>query len=135
MKISWIRSYDNVKIFSLEFNSIQIFIHKSNKSATYLFKQNKKKWYGKITKYYNKYDKRLCSVFGATLFILYVDRISFYPKIWNPSLVLPILLDFLSANSVFAVFGWNVSTANYEGRLYRDCQPGCRKILKLLSFY
>ena len=39
-------------------------------------------------------------------------------KKWNISLNLPMVLDFLYANSVFEVFSWNVSTANYEGRLY-----------------
>ena len=38
---------------------------------------------------------------------------------WNVSPNLPMILVFLYANSRFAVFGRNVSTANYEGRLYR----------------
>ena len=45
-------------------------------------------------------------------------QLTFDSKYWNLSPNFPIVLDFLYANSAFAVFAWNVSTANYEGRLY-----------------
>ncbi len=40
--------------------------------------------------------------------------------LWNVTPNFPIVLDFLYANSRFAVFAQDVSTANYEGRLYRE---------------
>jgi len=44
--------------------------------------------------------------------------LTFSVEIQNLSPNLCFLLDFLYANSIFAVFGQNVSTANYEGHLY-----------------
>ncbi len=41
-----------------------------------------------------------------------------FHKIWNGTPVFWSLLDLVSAVLVFAVFSWNVTPANNEGRLY-----------------
>jgi hypothetical protein len=41
-----------------------------------------------------------------------------FHKIWNVTPVFRSLLDLVSAVLVFAVFSWNVTPANNEGRLY-----------------